>query len=123
MPIGSKGYAVDHKGQNYPTLKAMAAAYGIRYSTLVYRLCNGISLDKALTSDYINKGGVYDHKGCWYPTTTDMCRAYGVHLHTFRMRQKYGASLKTALTSRYFHRTKKGGDRGLYTGGCRLHED
>ena len=42
--------AADHKGITYPTLAAMAAAYGLLPATLRFRLKSGWPLEKALTT-------------------------------------------------------------------------
>ncbi len=88
----------DHKGQTFPSVKAMCDAYGVNYCTYRQRLGNGASLEEALTTPRGRKGSTMDHLGNTYETVKDMCDAYGVSLSTYRARVRQGLSLEEALT-------------------------
>lgn len=92
----------DHNGKKYPTLTAMAKAYGLTQACLSRRINRyGWDLEKALTTPAKKNGGqvCFDHEGTRYRSESLMCKKYGIERKTFHWRITNGWSLKAALTT------------------------
>jgi len=88
----------DHLGNEYPSRRALAEAYGIDEYILKNRLRSGMSLEDALSQP--NLHAVKDHLGKIYPSRKAMLAAYGISRSTFAERIDSGCSLKDALTAK-----------------------
>lgn len=102
--IQRKGHQVrDHLGNEYWSLKEMAKAYGISYSTFRQRRKRGWTLKETLTKPMMPSLGmrkqVRDHLGNEYESQKEMLEAYGVKYITYHNRLKIGMSVEEALTS------------------------
>lgn len=90
----------DHKGNTYPTIKAMADAYDIPADILTTRLHLKWPIEKALTTPkIIRKKATTDHKGNPYPSVRKMAEAYQIPYATYWHRHKNGWSKEKALTT------------------------
>lgn len=100
-PRSTKG-SVDHKGNQYSTIKEMCAFYGVSVATYKYRLAQGWTLEAALT-DPLNPGAtrkeMVDHKGTKYSSVAEMCEAYGLRVATYKYRRDRGWDMEQALTT------------------------
>ena len=91
-------------GKRYYRAADVAEAYGLKTSTLYYRVSHGLSLDAAVHSPLRRSpydGGACackDHLGNEYPNKTAMCRAYGKTRQLLKHRLDKGWSLGDALT-------------------------
>ena len=92
----------DHLGKKYPSIRAMAKAYGISHTTYTQRLENGMSVKDALTTP----GGktqdelkVYDHKGNEFESEKKMLKHYKISRSTYNNRLKANMSLEEILTT------------------------
>lgn len=86
----------DHKGNEYPSQKAMCKAYGVSFGTFQKRIKKGMSIEEALTSR--GPHAIQDHLGNWYSCPKEMAKAYGVNSNTLISRLYHGIDVKTALT-------------------------
>lgn len=95
----------DHLGNEYESIPAMCAAYGI--TDKIYqsrrRVCKW-PLEKILTTPVTKLGGANgkkatDHLGNEFPSVSDMCRYHGVKLSRYKERVKLGWSVEKALTA------------------------
>lgn len=98
----------DHTGQEFPTVKAMCAAWGQHYGTVVKRLERGATIEQALTERprwaRRHEGqAVADHTGRWFPSVTAMCAVWGVDRRTWNYRIAAGWSVERALTEEPSH--------------------
>jgi hypothetical protein len=90
--------AVDHLGQVYKSISAMARAYGMGHDTFIARVAAGMSLEEALTTPVNNtRKEVTDHLGNTYPSIAEMARTYGMDPITVRVRLSKGWPVKDAL--------------------------
>lgn len=92
----------DHLGNKYPTLTAMAKAYGLTQACLSRRMNHyHWDLERSLTTPAKANGGnvCFDHNGTRYRSESLMCSKYGIGRKTFRWRIKNGWSLEAALTT------------------------
>ena len=90
----------DHKGNSYPTIKAMADAYHIPADILTTRLHLKWPIEKALTTPkIIRKKATTDHKGNSYPSVRKMAEAYQIPYATYWHRRKNDWSKEKALTT------------------------
>ena len=90
----------DHKGNSYPTIKAMADAYDIPADILTTRLHLKWPIEKALTTPkIIRKKATTDHKGNSYPSVRKMAEAYQIPYATYWHRRKNDWSKEKALTT------------------------
>ena len=90
----------DHKGNTYPTIKAMAKAYDIPADILTVRLHLKWPIKKALTTPkIIRKKVTTDHNGNPYPSVRKMAEAYQIPYATYWHRRKNGWSKEKALTT------------------------
>ena len=98
----------DHNGVEYPTMTAMAEAYGKNVTSVASRLKSGWTVEDALTKDIAKKSTeeVKDHLGNVYMSKTEMAEAYGIALRTLELRLSSGLSLAGALTQRVPKRYK-----------------
>lgn len=98
----------DHNGVEYPTMIAMAEAYGKNVTSVASRLKSGWTVEDALTKDIAKKSTeeVKDHLGNVYTSKTEMAEAYGIALRTLELRLSSGLSLAGALTQRVPKRYK-----------------
>ena len=98
----------DHNGVEYPTMTAMAEAYGKNVTSVASRLKSGWTVEDALTKDIAKKSTeeVKDHLGNVYTSKTEMAEAYGMALRTLELRLSSGLSLAGALTQRVPRRYK-----------------
>lgn len=92
----------DHLGNEYVSIEEMCSAYGIKSSAYWWRITNGWSIEKALTTDkqkpsFAKKKSI-DHLGNEYDSIKEMCAAYGINHKVYWARIKQGWSLKDALT-------------------------
>ena len=91
---------IDHKGNTYPTLKAMADTYKIPANVLATHLHLKWPIEKALTTPkIIRKKATTDHKGNSYPSVRKMAEAYQIPYATYWHRRKKGWSKEKALTT------------------------
>lgn len=94
---GPKYIWTDHKGNVYPSKKAMCHAYGISAERFKSRTWDGWPMCYALEkgpSDY----NFTDHQGNTYKYLSTMCRTYGIDKFEFQHRIDSGWSLEEALT-------------------------
>ena len=97
----------DHKGNVYPSMSAMAAAWGVKNRTLHGRLDRGWTVEQALTTPADNfkpkhkhRKAWTDHKGNEYSSLPEMCAAYGITEKLFQGRvRNCGWDLERALTT------------------------
>ena len=89
----------DHKGNKYPSVCAMARAYGIQDSTLRVRFRYGWNIEKALTAPVGSSHMTRDHKGNVYSSAVEMAEAYGIPVGTYWTRIGNGWDLEKALTT------------------------
>lgn len=98
----------DHKGNTYPTIKAMAKAYHISYDVLNSRLHQQWPIEKALTTPKkYETNTTTDHKGNIYKSIKKMTEAYQIPYITYRQRINNGWSKEDALTKPNQRRRKK----------------
>ena len=81
----------DHKGKQYPSITALAKAYGLNDQTLGNRLRRnpGGDIEAILTAKYRpanNRIPIKDHLGVEYKSITAMAEAYHINPTTLRMR-------------------------------------
>lgn len=92
----------DHLGNDFPSLSAMAAFYGLKPCTLVKRLdVYGYSLEKALTAPLHGASSTpaKDHTGCTFPSLAAMARTWGLSSDILHNRlDVYGGDVEKALT-------------------------
>lgn len=96
--------ARDHLGNRYPSMSAMARAYGLKVSVLVSRLEAGLDIEKALTTPVgtVNPTAskpCVDHLGNKFSSEKKMCEFWHISYCTYRKRIKSRWSLKDALTT------------------------
>ena len=84
MPKGTKP-CTDHKGNEYPSMKDMLAAYRVPRSTYGNRLARGWTQEQALetptegTAPKVNhRKPVQDHTGKWYGSVREMAERWGI---------------------------------------------
>ena len=90
----------DHKGIEYPSIKAMAEAYGLPYSTVVSRRAMGWDWEATLTSPYQRPAEVKDHLGNCFPNLSAMAEAYKLNLTTLEYRLAHNWDLESALVGK-----------------------
>ena len=98
----------DHKGIEYPSIKAMAKAYGLPYSTVVSRRAMGWDWERTLTSPYKRPTEVKDHLGNSFPSLSAMAESYKLNLTTLEYRLAHNWDLKTALVGKQECQDHKG---------------
>lgn len=106
IPRGKRP-AVDHEGNEFPSIGAMCRHWGL--SEKVYwsrkRLLKW-PLDKILTtpvrdpSDAANAIKIQDHLGGEFASISEMCRHWGIGLSTYRERRKRGWDIERSLTEK-----------------------
>lgn len=91
----------DHTGREFPSIEAMAAAWGIPSHVLYNRRGRDWPLEKALTTPvgHRKSGTVIDHTGKEYPSMAAMARAWGIDTNTLHLRLRYKWPLEKALTT------------------------
>ena len=89
----------DHTGRAFPSLSAMAAAWGLSSSVLRQRLFRKWPLGKALTGLPGCRRVCCDHIGRKFPTVAAMARAWGLSPDGLRGRLQRGWPLERALTA------------------------
>ena len=89
----------DHTGREFPSLSAMAAAWGLSPVALRQRLFRKWPLEKALTGLPGCRRVCCDHTGRKFPTAAAMSRAWGLSPDVLRGRLQRGWPLKLALTA------------------------
>ena len=103
----------DHLDNEFESVKAMCAHWGVAPSTYRYRIKTGRSLEQALTetlpaaaaAETAGHGGprtaktCRDHQGNGFRSINEMCARWNVPPATFRHRLKRGFSLEQALTA------------------------
>ena len=95
------GRYVNPKTGKKEPLKKIAKSNGIKYTTLLRRLNNGMELEEALDKEVIKRGEcVVDHKGIVYKDLNTKCAAYGIKRATYRSRIKAGKTEEEALTGK-----------------------
>ncbi len=104
----------DHQGNEYPTIKAMCARWGVEPETYTRRRkVYGMTLKEALTTPVKPNGGkaCYDHNGVRYRSRSVMCRKYNIERKVFEYRISHGWDLEDALTrpSRPIKKTQNDG--------------
>ena len=90
----------DHLGKEYPSLAAMARAYGFAPVVLATRLSRGWDPETALLTPARKRrsGACTDHLGNRYPDLKAMARAYGMDDRLLRQRLSRGWRTEEALT-------------------------
>lgn len=91
--------ARDHLGRDFPSMSAMAMAWGIKNCTLQCRLARGWGLEAALTVPAAHGTHSRDHLGRDYPGLDAMARAWGRDAHLVSMRLARGWTVERALTT------------------------
>ena len=89
----------DHTGRVFPSLSAMAAAWGLSPVALRQRLFRKWPLEKALTLPLGCRRVCCDHTGRKFPTVVAMARAWGLSPAGLRGRLQRGWPLERALTA------------------------
>ena len=98
----------DHKGNEFPSVKAMCKYYGVNEPVYYARLKRGCTLEQALTGNGIKQTTSIvckDHKDNEFPSVKDMCAYYGVDDSTYYARLNRGCTLEQALTGNGAKRT------------------
>lgn len=93
--------SVDHLGNRFKSVSALAKNYGISLCGLTLRLKRGMTLEEALTEPIsATKRGVKctDHLGIEYSSKCEMCKHYNISHQTLKGRLNLGWSLEKALT-------------------------
>ena len=93
-----RGRCRDHLGNEYPTMKAMAEAYGLPYSTVAGRRSMGWDWESTLTAPLMRHTDLTDHLGNIYPSLEAMAKAYGIAPTTLLYRLDHHWSIEKALT-------------------------
>ena len=93
--------ARDHTGREFPSLAAMARAWGQPYKRFERRLASGWDIERALTvsPDAARGSPVSDHTGREFPSFRAMARAWGQPYKRFERRLALGWELERALTA------------------------
>ncbi len=91
----------DHLGNKYPTLTAMATAYGLTDACLSRRLnIYHFPLEKALTTPTRNSPKpIYDHKGNWFKSVSELAEHYHIDRKTLTYRLSHGWTMEEALST------------------------
>ena len=89
----------DHTGRVFPSLSAMAEAWGLSPAMLRGRLFRKWSLDKALMGLPGARRVSCDHTGRKFPTAAAMARAWGLSPAMLQRRLQMGWPLERALTA------------------------
>ena len=91
----------DYTGREFPSIEAMAAAWGIPSHVLYNRRGRDWPLEKALTTPvgHRKSGTVIDHTGKEYPSMAAMARAWCIDSNTLHLRLRYKWPLEKALTT------------------------
>ena len=101
----------DHKGNKYPSFKAMCRAYHKPAVTVKGRLADGWSLKDALELPNNSKPKrgktCFDHLGIEYQSEGTRAKAYGKNAETVSSRLSKGWSLKDALTTPIYKGSKR----------------
>ena len=97
--------SIDHKGNEFPTRKAMCDFWNVNEATYRARIRKGFSIEEALTSKpkirhEVDQADKTDHHGICYNTAKEMCRKYNIHPSTFRKLRAQGYS-KDQILSKY----------------------
>ncbi len=95
----------DHKGNVYPSEKAMCEAYNVTYQSYKYWRRKGKSIEESLARERKSLECT-DHKGNVYPTVADMCKAYGLTRSNYNRRLSIGMTQKEALETPKKHHNK-----------------
>jgi hypothetical protein len=97
------------KGVEYPSLRALARAYGMNHALIARRIAAGMSFEEAVTSGvrpYMTRP-VY--RGREFPSLLALCRELGISRQALRYRMAR-LSLEEAVDS-LVAKAKKKGDR------------
>lgn len=87
--------ARDHLGNLYPSMTAMAKAYGLTPQNLYHRI-QKYDIETALT---FHRGKeITDHTGRKFNSVKEMCSFYNLSYKTFKWRRFKGKTLEQALT-------------------------
>lgn len=84
----------DHKGNIFPTKKAMLAHYEVHYILFTNRTRKGWSLEECLTG---KKNSVYDHLGNAFKTEKELCSYHNVDRNIYQGCKKHGYSIEQCL--------------------------
>ena len=90
----------DHLGNKYKTKKEMLLRYNISEKAFDYRLKNGWTLEKALTTPLSSAQVCYDHLGNKFNSRIEMCRHYGITKGMYCYREEHGWTLEEILTGK-----------------------
>ena len=91
----------DHKGNEFPSAKAMCKYYGVSEPVYYGRLKRGCTLEQALTGSAPSPTAPIickDHKDNEFPSVRAMCKYYGINDSVYYARLKQGYTLEQALT-------------------------
>lgn len=94
--------ARDYLGNEYPTIAAMCAHYGMNPTTYINRVTRGMTVEEALTTPAVKRNQPKpsrDHLGNEYPSMKAMCEAWGQDYNKYLRRRKAGWSVEKALTT------------------------
>ena len=85
----------DHKGQEFPSLRAMAAAWGVNEGTFKWRLRRGWSVHDALIATVRGRGGkqgrpITDYDGRDFRSIAAMARWYRLPYDVVYWRLRHG---------------------------------
>lgn len=96
-----EGKIMDHKGNNFQTVKDMCEYYNIDPFTFYKRIENNWSVEKALTTSSIKSSSPEENRtdpfGKVYDTVVDMCKAYNINYKVYINTISRGSSKEEAL--------------------------
>lgn len=88
------GKTIVYKGITYPSLRKFCQLNKLRYSTILYRMQDNMSLEEAVEWSTVKD----PITGQVYRNITEMIRAYGINSATFYSRMRNNWDIKDALT-------------------------
>lgn len=83
-----------YKGITYPSLRKFCKLNKLKYTTILSRLQDNMSLEEAVEWSFVKD----PITGKEYRNITDMVRSYGLNLATFYSRMRNHWSIEDALT-------------------------
>lgn len=89
----------DFKGNKFKSYQDMCKAYGVKYTTFLYRKNLGWTLEECLLSTGVNKCycAMEDHLGNKFVSKAELCRTWGISPEILKYRIEKGLSLKDSL--------------------------
>lgn len=119
-PVGCRR-AVTYAGKEYPSIAALAKAYGLGYKTCFARLRDGLPLDAPINRHPLPyRGKPVTIDGTEYPSTKDAAKALGIPYTTLCSRIRKGQDLSAP---KYTDRHDIPLDAPWGKGGCKRRKD